>query len=74
MKDEGHDVIDGDQLREALHFLLHVDVRQAIVTEDTELAAQAQVHARGLEEALVPGVDAQPAGLYFFADALVAKD
>jgi hypothetical protein len=54
--------------------LFDVDEGQAVVAEDAKLLAESQVDAGGLQIAVLPGVDDQPAGLDLFADAVVAED
>ena len=49
--------VDLDELRQVLLRLLDVDVRVARVAEDAEVAVDAHVHARRLEQGLVVRVD-----------------
>jgi hypothetical protein len=74
VQDERVVAVDGFELGEVRHLELGVDDGQAVVTKDAELAAEAQVNAGGLEEALLPWLDDEPAGGDFLADAAVAED
>jgi hypothetical protein len=74
MEDEGLLVLDGDQLRQVLHRLAHVDVGVARVVEDTEAPIDPHVDARGLYERLVVGVEDQPADGDLLLDGAVAED
>src|SRR5215210_4129397 len=60
MEDEGALVVDLDELRQLLLRLLDVDERVARVVEDAEVAIDAHVDARGLEQGLVVRVDLDP--------------
>jgi hypothetical protein len=57
VEDERVDFVRFSQLSKLTQLLLRVDVRQAVVAEDAELAAKAQVDAGRLEIALFPRVD-----------------
>ena len=61
VEDERLLAVDLDQLRQVLLRLLHVDVRVARVAEDAEVAVDAHVDARRLEQRLVVRVDPDPA-------------
>jgi hypothetical protein len=74
MEDEGVDLIRLGDLRELGQLLLRVNVGQAVVAKDAELAAQAQVNARGLQVALVPRIDDEAPGGDLLLNAAVAED
>ena len=74
VEDERVYLVDLLEVGEMRHLLLDVDVGQAVVAEDAELAAQAQVDAGRLEVALLPGVDDEPARFDLGADVTVAED
>ena len=57
MQDERPVVVDLDQLGQLLLRLLDVDERVARVVEDAEVAVDAHVDARRLQQRLVVGVD-----------------
>ena len=57
MQDERRVFLDLDQLREVLLLLPHVDVGIAVVVENPEIAVDAHVHARRLQQRIVVGVD-----------------
>src|SRR5689334_20793548 len=60
MEDERPLVVDLDQLRQLLLWLLDVDERVARVVEHPEEAVDADVDARRLQQRLVVGVDPDP--------------
>ena len=63
MEDEGRAVLDLDELGQVLLFLANVDVRIAVVVENPEVAVDADVDARRLEQGFVVGIDLDPAFL-----------
>ena len=60
MQDERALVVDLDELGQLLLRLPYVDERVAVVVEDAEVAVDAHVDARRLQQRLVVGVDADP--------------
>src|SRR6476659_594963 len=60
MEDERAVAVDLDELRQVLLRLLDVDEGVARVVEDAEVAVDAHVDARGLEQRFVVGVDPDP--------------
>ena len=57
MEDESPVLGDLDQLGEVLLFLPDVDERISVVVENPEIAVDPDVHARGLQELVVVGID-----------------
>ena len=74
VEDEGLVVVDLDELGQVLHRLLDVDVRVARVAEDAEVAVDANVDARRLDEALVERVDSDAPLGHEAADRAVGED
>src|SRR5581483_6088317 len=65
---------DLDELRQLLLRLLAVDERVAAVAEDAEVAVDADVHARRLEERGIVGADLDPALLEQPGDRAVGEN
>jgi hypothetical protein len=57
MEDEGRSVLDLDQLGQVLLRLANVDIGVAVVVENPEIAVDANVDARRLEEGIVVRID-----------------
>ena len=67
-------VADLDQLREVLLLLLHVDEGVEVVAEDAEVAVDAHVDARRLEQRRLVRVDLDPALAEQPRDGAVGED
>src|SRR6266566_7029409 len=74
VEDEGLVVVDLDELGQILLRFLDVDERVARIVEDAEVAVDPYVHARGLEQRLVVGVDLDPAFAEQARDRPVGED
>ena len=67
-------LVDLHELGQVLLRLLHVDERVARVAEDAEVAVDADVHARRLEQRLVVGLDLDAALVEQARDRAVGED
>jgi len=61
MEDERGVLLDLDELGQVLLLLANVDIGVATVVENSKKAVDPDVHARGLEQRLVVGIDLDPA-------------
>ena len=74
MEDECLVLGDLDQLGEVLLGLLRIDVGRRVVTEDAEVAVDAQIDRRWLDRLLVERVDDDATAGEFFAYRPVGED
>jgi len=63
MEDERRSVLDLDELGQVFLLLANIDIGVAVVVENPELAVDANVDARRLEQRIVVGIDLDAAFL-----------
>jgi hypothetical protein len=63
MEDEGRSVLDLDELGQVFLLLANVDIGVAVVVENPEIAVDANVDARRLEQGIVVRIDLDAAFL-----------
>src|SRR5438874_9969703 len=74
VKDERDIVVHAFQLSKFRHLFLDIDIREAVVAEDAELPAEAEIDTRRLDISIFKRIHDQPAGADLFADRVVAQD
>jgi hypothetical protein len=74
VQDEAVARSDVDHLGQVVRRLAHVDEGPPVVVEDPELVGDAHVHRRGLQQALVEGLDDEPPGGELRPDRSVGQD
>jgi hypothetical protein len=68
MEDERRSVLDLDELGQVFLRLANVDIGVAVVVENSEVAVDADVDARGLEQGIVVRIDLDAAFLQATGD------
>ena len=74
MEDERRSVLDLDELGQVLLRLANIDIGVAGVVENPEIAIDADVHARRLEQGIVVGIDLDAAFLQATRDRPIGED